>query len=195
MRIAGLQPFTLCDFPDKVAAIIFTAGCNYDCPYCHNKHILRDDTALIPLSHIAQFLEDRVGKLDGIVISGGEPTIHSDLQSFIANIKAFGYAVKLDTNGSCPHTIKQLLQANLLDYIAMDLKAPFSKYPLLTGDVQEHCQTTILASIDIVSNSGIAHEFRTTVDRDLLNDADIATMRKMLPATSTYKLQPCTKFP
>ena len=133
MKISGLQPLSLTDFPGKVAAVFFTVGCNLRCPFCHNKSLWKENAPLIPTKEITKFLENRQGQLDGIVISGGEPTLQPDLADFIDKVRSYGYLVKLDTNGMKPDIVQALLEKRCLDYIAMDIKAPFDKYPSLVG--------------------------------------------------------------
>ncbi|MGC9053845.1 MAG: anaerobic ribonucleoside-triphosphate reductase activating protein, partial [Candidatus Hydrogenedens sp.] len=126
MKIGGFQPFSLSDFPNCVSAIVFTQGCNFRCPFCHNPSLVLPELFLppIPEEALIAFLNERKGKLDGVVITGGEPTIQSDLMKFVSEIKGLGYKVKLDTNGSNPEILKELIENNLLDYVAMDVKAP-----------------------------------------------------------------------
>jgi pyruvate formate lyase activating enzyme len=190
VKIGGLNTFSLSDFPGKVAAVIFTQGCNFGCPYCHNGSLIPQHVpseSLIPEEHFFEFLECRSNRLDAIVISGGEPTIHRDLPGFLRRIKNMGFAVKLDTNGSEPEVLKKILENNLVDYIAMDIKAPLDNYKKLTGKASP--SEGIPESIDIISKSGIEHEFRTTVVEALLTPEDMKAIRKLVPAGSTYRLQ------
>ena len=132
--IGGVQKTSLVDFPEKVAAVVFTQGCNFRCGYCHNPDLLEFGQKTEWNEHsFFDFLKTRLGKLDGVVISGGEPTLQSDLHDFIEKIKQMGFAVKLDTNGTNPKIVEKLLKNNLLDYIAMDIKAPLFKYKEITG--------------------------------------------------------------
>ena len=131
--IGGIQKTTLIDFPQKVAAIVFTQGCNFRCGYCHNPELIETcHSELVSEAFsnekIFSFLKTRIGKLDGVVITGGEPTIQKDLYDFVKKIKSMGFSVKLDTNGTNPAIIEKLIKENLLDYIAMDIKAPLNKY-------------------------------------------------------------------
>ena len=162
MIIGGFQPFTLSDFSGHVAAIVFTQGCNWRCSYCHNRSLLklrRPATELIPESFVLDTLQRRRNELDGIVITGGEPTIQEDLPRFIRKIHHMGLAVKLDTNGSRPDVIRELLEEGLLDYIAMDIKAPFDKYESIAGRPVDI--VALQRSIDLIKNSGVPHELRT----------------------------------
>jgi pyruvate formate lyase activating enzyme len=185
--IAGLTPFTLTDFPGKVAAIVFTQGCNFRCPFCHNAKLLgakTDPENFISEASIFDFLESRKGKLDGLVVTGGEPTMHNDLAEFLAKVKGMGFLTKLDTNGSRPEVVKKIIDAGLVDFIAMDLKAPLDSYKRLAGvDV---LQEKLSKSIELISKSGIAHQFRTTVVNKLLSDDDLEKIKKMVPKGSPY---------
>ncbi len=157
MLIGGLQKFSLINYPKKTAAVIFTQGCRFLCHYCHNPELVLDDKFQKPLNinEVLDFLKKRQNQLDAVVISGGEPTIHKDLVSFIKKLKDLNYLVKLDTNGINPKIIKNLLDQKLLDYIAMDLKAPLEKYPKVT-----HIDlgiNLIQESIDLIMSSKIEY--------------------------------------
>ena len=190
MKIGGLNTFSLSDFPGKVAAVVFTQGCNFRCPYCHNAPLIschEPKELLIPEKQFFEFLECRRNQLDAVVVSGGEPTIHRDLPTFLRRTKDMGFAVKLDTNGSNPEVLKEILENDLVDYIAMDIKAPLSNYKKLTDTVSS--SEGIQESINVISKSGIDHEFRTTVVEALLTLEDMQAIRKLIPARSTYHLQ------
>ena len=190
MKIGGFNTFSLSDFPGKVASVVFTQGCNFRCPYCHNAPLIschEPKELLIPEKQFFEFLECRRDQLDAVVVSGGEPTIHRDLPTFLRRIKDMGFAVKLDTNGSNPEVLKEILKNNLVDYIAMDIKAPLSNYKKLTDTVSS--SEGIQESINIISKSGIDHEFRTTVIEALLTPEDMQEIRALVPAKSTYHLQ------
>ena len=136
MKIGGLNKFSLSDFPGKVAAVVFTQGCNFRCPYCHNGSLISADIlecCLIPEEEFFEILQSRSKQLDGVVVSGGEPTIQADLPEFLAHIKSRGFLVKLDTNGSQPEVLREVLQSKLVDFVAMDIKAPLAIYDRLTG--------------------------------------------------------------
>lgn len=175
MKIAGLQKLTLLDYPGKTAATVFTYGCNFRCPFCHNAE-LANGTKLAVLSQHSSlfiseeeffaFLDKRHGLLDGICITGGEPTLQPDLADFCARIKAKGFLIKLDTNGSNPEVLRALLQENLVDYVAMDIKNSPETYRDtigLTGDRSHFALKAIEESIDLLLESTIPFEFRTTV--------------------------------
>lgn len=190
MKIGGLQSFSLSDFPGKVAAVVFTQGCNFLCPFCHNGALIPMSpitNALIPENEVCHFLKSRVKQLDGVVICGGEPTLQPDLPSFLRKAKALGFEIKLDTNGSRPEVLRALLQEGLLDFIAMDIKAPLAIYDRLTG---VHAPTKKVGkSIELIAGSGMAHEFRTTVVRSLLSPVDIQEIQAMVPPGSPHRLQ------
>ncbi|MCL1985922.1 MAG: anaerobic ribonucleoside-triphosphate reductase activating protein [Betaproteobacteria bacterium] len=158
MRIGGLQKTTLLDFPGKVSAVVFSQGCNFFCPYCHNPDLVLCRQEALPLANVIDFLSQRRKLLEGVVITGGEPTLHDGLFSFCAILKSLGYAVKLDTNGSRPEALRRLLLAGLLDYVAMDVKANPAQYPaaLCSQGLGEN----IPRSMALLEESRIAHEFR-----------------------------------
>jgi len=190
MKIGGLVPFSLCDYPRYMAAVLFTQGCNFRCPFCHNGSLIPTKVStnrLIPEKIVFDFLEKRRNYLDAVVMSGGEPTIQSDLTDFLHRVKALGYSIKLDTNGSRPSIIKTLLQLRLVDYIAMDIKAPFGIYDRLTGVRPPIKQ--IHQSIDLIASSGVDHEFRTTVVNSLLSAEDVQAIHKIVPPGCRYRLQ------
>ncbi len=184
MRISGWIRTSLIDFPRRIAAVLFAGGCNFRCPMCHNADlVLRPaDLPAIPNDEILSFLTARAGKLTGVVLSGGEPTLQPALPNFIRTVRDLGYAVKLDTNGYLPDKLAGLLAAGLLDYVAMDLKAPPEKYVLLTG-LPAVDMARIEQSVALISVSGVPHEFRTTVVPGLLAAADIVALARWLAAT------------
>jgi len=189
MKIGGFQKFSLIDYPSKISAIIFTQGCNFRCPYCHNPELVDPKlfTYTLDEDSILTFLRKRVGKLEGVVITGGEPLLQHDLIEFIERVKEMGYLVKLDTNGSYPEILERLLAKNLIDYIAMDIKAPLEKYhDVVQTDV---CTEKIMESITIILNSNIDYEFRTTVVKDLLTEDDLICIAKLIRGAKRYVLQ------
>lgn len=188
MLIGGLQKSSLIDYPGKISAIIFTQGCNFKCPYCHNPEIIKQDGATAKaVAPIFEFLESRKGKLDGVVITGGEPTIQKDLPEFIGKIKQMDFAVKLDTNGTNPEMVEELIKKGLLDYIAMDIKAPIEKYPEITCSKVN--TDNILKSIHLIMNSGIDYEFRTTVVKSQLEFKDFEMISELIADAKKYYLQ------
>lgn len=200
--IGGVQKTTLIDFPGKVAAIVFTQGCNFRCGYCHNPSLAVSSPHWENrLSHkdILSFLQTRIGKLDGVVISGGEPTIQSGLYDFIKEIKNMGFLVKLDTNGTNPQVLERLINDNLLDYIAMDIKAPLEKYSQITGTYSlaplgrggggEGLHYNIRKSISIIMQSNVDYEFRTTVIKSQLSFEDFEKIGQMINGAKRYYMQ------
>jgi pyruvate formate lyase activating enzyme len=189
MKIGGLQKVSLIDYPGLICGIVFLQGCNFKCPYCHNPELV--DSKLfnpgIRENEVLEFLNTRKGKLDAISITGGEPTIQEDLTSFIKQIKKMGFAVKLDTNGSQPQVIKDLLAENLLDFIAMDIKAPLEKYKNIVN-TQVNTES-IKESIDLILKAKIPYEFRTTIVESQLEENDILQIGKLITGASKYVLQ------
>jgi len=189
MKIGGLQKFSLIDYPDRICAIIFTQGCNFRCGYCHNPELVLPEKFLPSLdqSKILTFLQTRQGKLDAIVITGGEPTLHQDLPAFIKKIKKLGFLVKLDTNGTNPKMLEQLLDKKLLNYIAMDIKAPLEKYQKVVCRLVNVNQ--IKKSIRLIIKSQIDYEFRTTVVAGQLTKADLIKIGEVIQGAKNYVLQ------
>ena len=189
MKIGGLLKFTLIDFPGRPAAVIFTQGCNFRCRYCHNPELVYPHMFTEPVAEeeIDAFLKRRQGTLEGVVVSGGEPTLFDDLPQFLSKLKSMGYAVKLDTNGTRPDMLKEIIDNKLVDFIAMDLKAPLEKYALITG--VEFNMSIIQQSMDLIRSAGIGYEFRTTYDKEVLTDADIEAISQM--AGGYYRVQEC----
>ncbi len=185
MRIFGLDKFSLLDYPGKVSAIIFLAGCNMNCSYCYNSDLIKMNESNYSMNEIFEFLNSRVDKIDGVVITGGEPTLNNDLYDFIERIKKLGFFVKLDTNGSNPEIIKKLLDNNLIDYVAMDIKTSLNNYNKVTNvniDINK-----IIESINLIKNSKIDHEFRTTV-YNIHEESDLIEIAKII-SPSKYFLQ------
>ena len=190
MKIGGLIKFTLIDFPGRPAAVVFTQGCNFRWRYCHNPELVYPHLFAEPVAmeEIYSFLKRRQGTLEGVVVSGGEPTLHEDLPAFMADLKAMGYATKLDTNGTRPDMLRELLDKKLLDYIAMDIKAPLEKYSLITG--VDFNPEVLKQSMDLIRQSGLEYKFRTTYDKEVLTDADISTITQRLNGKN-YRVQEC----
>ncbi len=189
MKINGMQKNSFVDYPGKISAVLFTPGCNMDCFYCHNRILLDGSYEnLISSKDVLTFLESRKGFLDGVVVSGGEPTLQKGLLPFLRLIKSLGYPIKLDTNGTNPDVIKECLDEGLLDYIAMDFKAPLNKYKDICGT--EVDLDNIMRSVDLIINSGISYEFRTTLAQGLDLD-DIVEIAKQIRGAKLYVLQRC----
>ncbi len=189
MLIGGLIKFSLIDFSGRIAAVIFTQGCNFRCPFCHNTNLVLPDyfEEAIQEEEILSFLKSRQGKLEAVVITGGEPAIQPDLISFLKKIKEMDYAIKLDTNGTKPEILQEIIDQKLCDYIAMDVKAPFEKYKLLAG-----CDVNvghIKKSIEAIIFSGIDHEFRTTFVKPLLTKEDLDVIRTQIKGAKRYNVQ------
>lgn len=189
MLIKGIQKTTLLDYPGKIASIIFLAGCNFRCPYCQNPSLVNgyEELPTIPERDILEFLRGRREWLDGVCITGGEPTLHKDLPGFIAEVKKEGLLVKLDTNGSNPGMLERLLGEGLLDYIAMDIKAPLPKYASVAK--VEVDLNKIQKSVELIRMSGLDYEFRTTVVPGLLGEEDITEITNWLKGSKKYYLQ------
>ena len=191
MKIGGFQKFSLLDYPGELAAIIFTQGCNFRCPYCHNPELVDVAKAdsLYPEKQILDFLKSRKGKLTAVVIGGGEPTLQEDLEDFLDKIKAMNYLIKVDTNGSIPESIENLVNKDLVDYWAMDLKAPELLYPLVTrADIPF---SSILKSMEIIRESSKSYEFRTTFFDKLLHLEDLEKIQNLLRPGDKFYLQEC----
>jgi len=187
MTIAAIRPLSFIDYPRKLSAVIFFQGCNFKCSYCHNFWLLNKNNKLLPIEEFYSFLEKRIAKLDGVVLSGGEPTIWNNLVTIAKEIKSMGFSIKLDTNGYNPKIISKLLELNLLDYIAMDIKGPLKKYSEITN---KKINTNIIKqSIEIITQSKIEYEFRTTLIRSLLSKNDIIECGNLINGAKKYCLQ------
>ncbi len=189
MQIKGLQKTTLLDFPGKVACTVFTGGCNFRCPFCHNASLVLSPKEVDDISEeeFFKFLEKRVGVLDGVCITGGEPLLQHDIIPFIEKIHALGFAIKLDTNGSRPKLLRKIIELGLVDHIAMDIKNSLEKYTLSVGadiDLDE-----IKESIDLIMNSGVSYEFRTTVVKELHTLDDMISLGSLILGAEGYYLQ------
>ncbi len=194
MRIAGLQKTTLLDFPGHLACVVFFRGCNFRCPYCHNPSLL-DDVPLGPgaeeqegdLADLEAFLDSRGGWLEGVVFSGGEPTLQGDLAEALAAVRRRGLRIKLDTNGSRPDVIEALLSKELLDYVALDVKAPAEHYPQVT---RTHAAQEVGASLTLLRSWGGAWEARTTVVPGLVPPEAVERIAREIAPVPRYVLQP-----
>ena len=171
--------------------MILLGGCNFRCSYCHNPDIVHGRGEEISLEEVLSFLEKRRKYLDGVVISGGEPTLHDGLRALIVQIRELGYAIKLDTNGTRPEVVRMLIDDRLIDYIAMDIKAPINKYATVTAvpGREEEDVKAVMESIGLIIDSGVDHEFRTTICREQLTEDDIAPMAEMIRGAQKYCLQ------
>ena len=187
MNIGGLQKTSLLDFPDTISAIIWTIGCNFRCPFCYNRDIVLGIIGTISEEDILSFLEKRKGLLEGLIISGGEPLMQKNIVQFAEKVKKLGYLIKIDTNGMHPEKHKELIDKKLVDYIAMDVKAPKNKYDKLT-DVKTDIKK-IEKSIEIIRNSAPDYEFKTTFIPELLTKEDIVSIAKWLKGSKRFYLQ------
>lgn len=196
MIIGGFQPVTLLDYPQKVAAIIFTSGCNMRCPFCYNyklvlpEYINQEKETFFDEQQILTFLKNRRRYLDGLVITGGEPTIQKDLINFLLKVKELNYIVKLDTNGLLPEALNQLISQKLIDYIAMDIKGPIDEnYYQYSGVNGVNQLFNIKNSIKIIMNSGLPYEFRTTLVKELHKFDDAVKIAQEITGAQLYFLQ------
>lgn len=191
MRIVGLMKTTLLDYPDKVASTIFTGGCNFRCPYCHNGDLVLDFANMEPYSEeeIFEHLNKRKNTLNGVCITGGEPTLQPDLPEFIKKVKDLGLLVKLDSNGTNPDMLRKLLDNKLLDYIAMDIKHCKERYNEVAC-MKNYNIKPIEESVSLLMNSDIDYEFRTTVTRELHDINDFAKIGEWIAGAKAYYLQP-----
>jgi len=197
MQIAGIQKTTLVDFPGKIAATVFLRGCNFRCGFCHNPELVLPEhfLPLLNKQELFNFLESRLGKLQGVCITGGEPLLWGTTRELISHIKALGFAVKLDTNGSYPERLAEIIKDGDLDYIAMDIKSPLDKYELVTKSNKNltakssKLEAGILQSIDLIMSSGLDYEFRTTVVKPLHKPEDFRAIGQMIKGAKKYYIQ------
>ena len=190
MKIYGIEKLSLVDYEGKIAMTLFTAGCNFRCPFCHNSTLATGERLgdEIPESEIFGYLNKRKGILNGVCITGGEPTLNKDLPAFIARIKKEGLSVKLDTNGTTPDMLKALVENKLIDYVAMDIKSGKLGYPLTTG-IENLDLTPIQKSIDYLMEGHVDYEFRTTLVDELHSEEDVEEMAKWLAGAKKLYLQ------
>ena len=188
MCIVGLQKLTLLDYPGRVACTVFLQGCNFKCPFCYNSSLIDStDNNFLSTNDFFDFLDKRKKVLDGVAITGGEPLLNPSIKDFIKKIKEKGFLVKLDTNGSNPSLLKELIEENLVDYVAMDIKNTFEKYPLTTSVNVEI--ENIKNSIFLLINSSIDYEFRTTVVKEFHNVEDFKLIGNQIKGAKNYYLQ------
>lgn len=189
MIISGFQKLTLVDYPGHTACILFTQGCNFKCPYCHNSDLIKgtNNSNRIDEQVVFDYLDKRKGLIDGVCISGGEPLLQKDIELFIKKIKEKGYKVKLDTNGSRPSILSKLIDSNLVDYVAMDVKNTFLKYNTTTNTTTNI--EDVKKSIELLKNSNIDYEFRTTIVKELHNLSDIEEILNYLGPNVKFYIQ------
>jgi pyruvate formate lyase activating enzyme len=197
MLLGGFQKLTLIDYPGKLAATVFTVGCSFRCPFCHNPELVLSSQFTVQgnklESEFFKFLKSRKEKLEGICITGGEPTIQPDLTQFIRKVRKLGFYVKLDTNGTRPDVLRQLFKERLLDYVAMDIKSTPAKYLKTAGITETKTSASLLdrvkLSVELIRNSGVPYEFRTTVVPGLHSPKDFEKIAKWLTGAHAYYLQ------
>jgi pyruvate formate lyase activating enzyme len=191
MIIKGLQKTTLLDFPGKLACTIFTAGCNFRCPFCHNSSLVvrAGEVDEIPMESFLSYISKRKGLLDGVAITGGEPLLNPDIDELMRKIRAEGLLIKLDTNGAYPDRLEALLDEGLVDYVAMDIKNTKEKYALTAGLDESFDISTIERSIDIIMKKAPDYEFRTTVVRELHTPDDLVAISEWITDAKNYFLQ------
>ena len=188
MKIKGLQKLTLLDYPEKIACTVFTGGCNFRCPFCHNASLVYGQGDEISEAEFFDFLEKRKAMLNGVCVTGGEPTLQPDLENFLRKIKEMEYLVKLDTNGYKPDVLKHLVKSGLVDYVAMDIKNSKEKYSFTT-DIKDFDIAPICESVDFLMEDTVDYEFRTTVVREFHNERDIQDIAEWIKGAKKYFLQ------
>ena len=188
MDFVGIDKLSLLDYDEKLSCVLFAKACNFLCPFCHNGLTVLESETYIPFDQIIEFLNSRKGKLDAVVVTGGEPTLMEDIVEKITKIKSMGFLVKLDTNGTRPEVIKELLDRNLLDYIAMDIKNSLAMYPITTG-CKSINNEKIIESIKLIQNSGIDYEFRTTLVNEFHSLESIKEMGELVKGSKKLYLQ------
>lgn len=190
MNIQGLQKLTLLDYPEHVACTVFTGGCNFRCPFCHNAPLVTHNFGSSKLSEneIIDFLKKRTGILDGVCITGGEPLLNADIAEFIKKIKSLGYRVKLDTNGSFPERLSELVCGGIVDYVAMDIKNTPEKYGITVGK-NDFDISSVQKSVEILKEGKVPYEFRTTVTLEYHTKDDIESIARWLSGAKKYFLQ------
>ena len=191
MTIMGLQKLTLLDYPGKLACTVFTGGCNFRCPFCHNSSLVvrAGEVDEIPMESFLSYISKRKGLLDGVAITGGEPLLNPDIDELMRKIRAEGLLIKLDTNGAYPDRLEALLDEGLVDYVAMDIKNTKEKYALTAGLDESFDISTIERSIDVIMKKAPDYEFRTTVVRELHTPEDLVAISEWITDAKNYFLQ------
>lgn len=190
MNISGIQKLTLLDFPGRLACTVFTTGCNFRCPFCHNASlVLPGKGEHIETEQVISFLKKREGVLEGVCITGGEPCFQDGIEEFIQEVRSMGFLVKLDTNGSFPEKLSSLLEKKLLDYVAMDIKTSKEKYLRVCGIKNERLLQNVIESVEILKKSSVEHEFRTTTAKELQTSDDFERIGEWLKGEKRYFIQ------
>ncbi len=189
MVIGGFQPFSLSEYAGKIAAIVFTQGCNFRCPFCHNPQLVDPSRYATPINEdeLFELLQRRVGRLEGVCITGGEPTIQSGIKEFIARVSSCGLLVKLETNGSRPDILDALLDSGLVSFVSLDIKAPLAGYERVAG--VPVCAADLSRSIALVISSGVPHELRTTYHENILSLDDLRAIAELARGCNAFALQ------
>lgn len=190
MVICGYEKFSMVDYDEKIACTVFTGGCNFRCPFCHNAPLVVGNVAKERMDEqeVLDYLCKRKGLVDAVCVSGGEPTLQPDLQDFVKRVRDMGYLVKLDTNGTRPDVVKELLDKGLLDYVAMDVKNSPEKYAQTVG-LDSVDISSISKSIELIKTSGVAHEFRTTLIKEFHSASDIEKIADWISGADAYFMQ------
>lgn len=190
MNISGIQKLTLLDFPGRLACTVFTTGCNFRCPFCHNASlVLPGKGEHIDTEQVISFLKKREGVLEGVCITGGEPCFQDGIDEFIQEVRSMGFLVKLDTNGSFPEKLSSLLEKKLLDYVAMDIKTSKENYLRVCGIKNERLLQNVIESVEILKKSSVEHEFRTTTAKELQTSDDFERIGEWLKGEKRYFIQ------
>ncbi|MCP3923569.1 MAG: anaerobic ribonucleoside-triphosphate reductase activating protein [Desulfobacterales bacterium] len=187
MIIGGFQKNSMIDYPGKIGSVVFTGGCNFHCPYCHNPSLVDGSYGELHESEIFNFLRKRVGLIEGVVLTGGEPTLHRDLPFLCSRIKNMGFSIKLDTNGSKPEIIKKMINSKCVDYFAMDIKTAPENYHTLTNEPD--MAEKIISSVNLIIKSGIDYEFRITCAKTFIDKKNIKGILKVLEGSKRVYLQ------
>lgn len=186
MKICGIQKVSLVDFNGHICSTLFTSGCNFACPFCHNAGLVKGIEESIPTEDILDYLQKRKNVIDSVCISGGEPTLHPDLPEFLKTIKEMGYLIKLDTNGTNLEMLKYLVENKLIDYIAMDIKNSLEKYNLT---IDRGYTLAIQSTVDYIKSCGLPYEFRTTLVKEFHEEKDMYSIAELLNGAQLYYLQ------
>ena len=190
MKIGGFIKNSFIDYPGKISCVIFTSGCNFRCPYCHNFDLISDKKEVIDIISVYEFIESKNGLIDGIVVSGGEPVMHHDIEDLLVILKSTGLPIKLDTNGSFPVKLKNILDKKLVDYVAMDIKT--SPYRYYSGICNFFVADNIIESINYIKTSGIDYEFRTTCVKPFIDEISMRDIGHIIKNTKKLVLQKAT---